>query len=338
MDAQPEPSRALAVKQRLWDRQHAALGADLYRITFANKKAGLNGFNLGKGKGPDGAERFFSAHEVRDRLSYLSRQNARGLNVVVTPFSDAFHFIVLDDLTPETRARFLSDGFKPAYVQETSKDNFQAVLRVRKGSGKDEQRAANALVRELNQKYGDPEFTGAIHPFRIPGFANKKPGREDFFCRLVDAAGGVCQKAVEALNGFRERFARERAERQAKRVPASERPPTPTPAPGPGAVSPELRAAHDMSRSEQLRRVTERGWELDESRVDFGVAVNLLYEGFPPVEVERVLLERSPDLFERHAKPHDYVRRTTERAQVKHEALQAKRGSTPNDDDERPGL
>lgn len=323
---EPEPvSRALAVKQQLWERQHTALEADRYRITLANKKAGLIGFNLGKEKGPDGSERFFSADEVHDRLSYLSRQNARGLNVVITPFSDSFHFIVLDDLTPETKAHFLSDGYRPAYVQETSKDNFQAVLRVPKRSGRDEQKAANAMVRELNHRYGDPEFTGAIHPFRIPGFSNKKPGREDFFCRLVEAAGGVCQKALDALNGLRERFAQERRERQAKRSPASGRTPAPAPTPGPGGVRPELRAAHDRSRSDQLGRVTQQSWELDESRVDFGVALNLLYDGFSPDDVQRAILERSPDIGERHSKPFDYVTRTVQRAQIKLETLQAQR-------------
>ncbi len=70
-------SPALKAKISAWRRQHAALQSPEYRLTLKSRRENLQSFNHGKRK--EGQERFFTADEVEGLLSYLSRQNSRGV-------------------------------------------------------------------------------------------------------------------------------------------------------------------------------------------------------------------------------------------------------------------
>lgn len=332
--AHPEPvagqsrpvSAAVAAKRRAWERQHGALQAPAYRLTLKSQKEGLSSFNYGKERGDGDEERFYSAEEVADLIPYLSRENVLGRDIYVTPIDDSRHYLVVDDMTPETEAGLIEAGYRPALIQESSSGNRQAIIitpRDRSAVGSVEQSIANQLVGHLNQRFGDPKFSGVVHPFRMSGFSNKKPGRGDAFTRIIHAAGGICEKALRQLEGLRERWreaakrkaAQKEAERegrrQARRGALQEALPAPRPT---GAPQEAAGVAHDRFRALHVGLVTQKGWSLDESRVDYRVALDMLADGWSLGDVTDALRERSPNIEVRHRDPDGYARRTADRA------------------------
>lgn len=324
-----EPSRvsaAVVAKRKAWEQQHGALQAPAYRLTMKGRVDGVSSFNLGKDRAEGGGERFYSAEEVADLIPYLSRQNALGRDIYLTPIDDSRHYLVVDDMTPETEAGLIDAGYRPALIQESSAGNRQAIIitpRDRAAIGSVEQSIANQLVGHLNQRFGDPAFSGVVHPFRMAGFSNKKPGRGNAFTRIVQAAGGICQKALQQLEGLRDRWREaeerktaqkeaERAERRLARRGASQEPlPAPRPA---GAPQEAAGAAHDRFRAMHVGLATQKGWQLDESRVDYRVAHDMLADGWPLDDVADAIRDRSPNIEGRHRDPDGYARRTADRA------------------------
>lgn len=298
-------SPAVRAKEKAWSVQHGALGSPHYRLTLKSRRNDLPSFNVGKGRGADGAERFYTASDVSGLIPYLSAQNLKGRDIYLTPIDPAHHYLVVDDMTPETLTAMTSKGWRPALVQESSQGNRQAILKVPRIDSPHEQSVANALVVSLNREFGDPNFSGAIHPFRMSGFANKKPGRDNAFTRIISAAGVICDKAKDALAGIRAAF---------------------TPAPLPRLDRHDNRSiirppasggAFSRAREMILGLAVKNGWTVDESRLDFNAARLLTADGMSADEVAAGILEESPRLIERHRDPHGYALRTAQNAALK---------------------
>lgn len=296
---------AVMAKLKAWSVQSHALGSPHYRLTLKSRRDDLPSFNVGKGRGADGAERFYTASDVSGLIPYLSAQNMKGRDVYLTPIDPNHHYLVVDDMTPDTLDAMTKNGWQPALVQESSKGNRQAILKVPRVDSPHEQSVANALVVSLNREYGDPNFSGAIHPFRLAGFANKKPGRDNAFTRIISAAGVICDKARDALAGIRAAF---------------------KPAPLPrldrqehGSIirPPASGGAFSRAREMILGLAVKNGWTVDESRLDFNAARLLTAEGMSADEVAAGILEESPRLIERHRDPHGYALRTAQNAALK---------------------
>ena len=286
--------------------QHGFLGAEKYRITAVPREKGYFR-NLGR-KGD--TETFFTVDELIQKIMELRTLNARGYDIYITPIDTRYHYIVVDDLTPETLNKLLADGYKPTLVQKSSNGNFQAVIKVEKLACKNEQSFANSVVLELNGKYGDPKFSGVVHPFRLAGFSNKKPGRGNVFTQIIQDKSfkAVCSKTTCLLNAAR----------------ASK---TDT------ATQPVVHAAEMVSETilepcqvteaveayrKELKKVvsviTEKGWTPDPSRIDFRVSKALLEKGYPKQFVITALLSGSKDLDNRHADKTAYVMSTVNNA------------------------
>lgn len=298
----------LKAKQLSWKRQQAALGAPSYRITLTPRRdelAARNYRNEGhKQRGEP--ERFWSAGEVESFLVDLRGLNARGYDIYVTPIDEGHHYLVVDDIRAQKLKAMLAAGFQPCLIQESSADSQQAVLKVQKLGIEREQSIANRLVSRLNVEYGDLHFSGVVHPFRMAGFANRKPGRNNVFTRISVASSGLCPLATRML-------AAEAAERAA--APASVAPEkkaarakskAAAPAKAPTGSAP---AAFLDERAKTIAWVKRRGLEVNDSKVDFRAALAMLRAGWSRGEVEVALLA-SPDLPERHEDIIDYARRT----------------------------
>ena len=330
-------SQALQAKQRAWREQSAALAAPAYRVTLKARRDELTTYNLGKGRAADGSERFYTAGEVEQLLPRLSRENARGFDVYVTPIDPGHHYLVIDDMRPGALERLRADGFAPCLVQRSSADNEQAVLKLAKQPG--EQKQANALVVELNREYGDPNFSGVIHPFRLAGFANKKPGKHDVFTRVIEAAQRLCARAAARLAEIKATVAAERQERVAQAArPAQEARPVDVPDVPAGALESFRRA-----RARHAGLVAARGWVRDESRLDWAATLDALRDGYAPADVAGAILALSPGLSVRHNNPADYASRTVSNALSEVTARQEERRSvdssteTPSDPDDDLG-
>lgn len=314
---------AQAAKLDVWRKQHDALRAPLYRLTLTARRDGLKTYNHGKGKGEDGDERFYKAQEVADMIPFLSRQNARGYDIYVTPIDPDFHYFVVDDMTDESLGRFYKGNFQPVIVQSSSKGNFQCVIKtVKDSSFKNEQSLANKIVRDLNVSVGDPNFSGVVHPFRMAGFSNKKEGRHDFFTRIVKAEHVICDVSVRWLDRFRTAINIKEAETKKDKARAVVKPPRSV---AKGGSGDSLDALCLDAYASVFERVSEAGWQLDMSRVDFSVAKVLLSNDVSVDDVERLLLAHSDGIYERHSNPVDYVHRTVVNALI--ELEQAQRSS-----------
>lgn len=188
---------------------NSAIGADRYRITAIKDIDGSRkAWTLGKERGivSDG----FSAEEIRDKLPFLHDLDNRGENLYFTPISEKTNHILIDDLSKETLDKMREDGYQPAIVMETSPDNFQAIINIPKIDAQYNHQVANRLMKVLNEKYGDPKISGVIHPHQMPAAHNHKekhrlPNGLYPEVRIVEAAGGVCQKTRETAAVFHDK-------------------------------------------------------------------------------------------------------------------------------------
>lgn len=298
-------SPAVRAKMEAWSVQHRALGSPHYRLTLKSRRDELPSFNVGKGRGVDGAELFYTTSDVSGLIPYLSAQNLKGRDIYLTPIDAAHHYLVVDDMTPETLTAMTGQGWRPALVQESSAGNRQAILKVPRIDGPHEQSVANALVVSLNREYGDPNFSGAIHPFRMAGFANKKPGRDNAFTRIISAAGVICDKAKEALAGIRAAFKPAPMPRLDRQDHVS-------------IIRPPVSGgAFGRAREMILGLAVKQGWTVDESRLDFNAARLLSADGMSVDEIAAGIMEGSPNLTARHRDPHGYAMRTAQNAALK---------------------
>jgi len=314
-----------AAKIVAWWHQHGALQSPFYRLTLVGRdgQAAEKRMNLGKRKDAD--ERFFSPDEVEKTIPQLRWRNASGYDIYITPIDPSHHYLVVDDMTSTTFQALRVAGYAPCLVQESSPGNLQAIIKTPKLEGGNEQTVANKLVQQLNFEFGDPKFSGVVHPFRMAGFANKKPHKGSPFTKILEASHKICAKAGQILDEIR----------QATIGLFSQRP-GPAPSPKPMATTTEI--ANDAkvyqgmpeqdlnleSPTKAFRRAAwaVRGWvksqglTVDESRVDYRAAMIMLAAGWKADEVEEAMLMGSDGLSERHSNAGDYVTRTVRKASI----------------------
>lgn len=325
-------SPAIEAKRRAWDAQHGALQSPAYRLTLKSRRDGLSSFNVGKERGADGTEKTYDAAEVRALIPYLSAHNVRGRDIYLTPMDPDHHYMVVDDMTPTALEDFLAAGYAPALVQESSDGNRQAVLKVKKEQGREEQKAGNAVVVDLNRRFGDPAFSGVIHPFRMAGFSNKKPGRGNAFTRILKAAGGICVRTMTQLVEIRQRLAGDRAPTPQPKAGMPRMQPTTQPAP-----SSEAEATFDRARRAAGGLASRLGWTRDESRLDHRAAQAMAADGWAADEIAAAILARSPNIVDRHRDPLGYAIRTAENAAINTAADHPDtQGEQPPEADDRP--
>lgn len=183
-----------------------ALAAPAYRLTLVPAKEGAKPYNVGKGRGEDGAERFYTRDEIVAMIPQLTARNVNGAQVYVTPKDETVEFVLIDDLNAANVELLKAKGFRPATITETSPNNFQAVLKVPKSVGF--RAAVNELFKDLNRVFGDARITGLTHPFRLAGFENRKEKHQDPstgyfpYVRLKEAVNQVCEKTVGLVKAY----------------------------------------------------------------------------------------------------------------------------------------
>lgn len=274
---------------------------------------------MGKGKGPEGAEKFYTAQEVNDLIPQLSRHNARGYDIYVTPISDRHHYIVLDDSdTDRLKAMQAKTGILPVLIQESSPGNLQAVICANKEvDGQHEQSNANYLVQGLNKAYGDPKFTGVVHPFRLSGFMNQKPKYEQNGKRpIVRPRPGIveCRHGADPnLNQMLERQRQRQAEQQ-QRQRRNER----ITAINEQNIERRESSVDACYRAEVKRIVSDmerRGLPLDWSRIDYAAAGQMLKaDYYHKDDIADAIKRNSPNIDERKQNPDYYAQQTVQKA------------------------
>jgi hypothetical protein len=306
------------------------LQAPAYRLTLTARRDNLKTFNHGKGKGPDGQEKTYTADEVRDLIPQLSRHNARGYDIYLTPISDQHHYIVLDD-TDADRLQQMHQrtGITPAYIQESSPGNLQAIIIADKNpDAPHEQSNANYLVQGLNKAYGDPHFTGVIHPFRLAGFANAKPKYEHQGQRPIIRPRPVITTrpgADPVLNQMleKQRQQQDEAQRRQRTHERQQRIEQYNEATRSTAGSVDERYHEEAQR--MCRYVDKQGWQRDWSRIDYAIACEILKQGYySESQIADAIKGNSPGVDERKQSPEYYARQTVEKAAMNPEVQRGK--------------
>ena len=313
----PYTKQEYAIRAEL-AKQLDALDADQYRITLMHQDAGRS-YNPGKARTPDTAERFFKRDEVLDMVPKLNNENwRRGYNVFITPFSDRYWYVLMDDMTPDSLSKMKADGHAFAAIYKTSTASIQGVMLLPKDAA--DKDVGNAVFRTLNQEYGDPNISGFVHPFRAVGFRNVKPkhrlpdGRFPVVA-LLEAAHSVCKRLVGLVRDVMQQTdlstaqavpetVRKKAMQHLADVP-------PSAALDP-AISREARQFYAWV-VERYRGHSEKGADL--STADFMLAKRLHERGVAADQIKAAIVQHSPNLLGRHRDTSYHVNRILSRFQ-----------------------
>ncbi len=194
------PQAAQSSQAKAFMEYARAVNADRYRVTAIkmDEDGSRKVFILDK---KDGQSMGFTPDELIQKMPEILKLQKRGENMYYTPLSDNKRHILIDDVSPENVVRLQKDGYKPAAIIESSPRNFQCVLTIPKFGGEFDRQIANQLAAMLNKEYGDPKLSGAIHPHRAPGFANRKPKHRQKdgsypLSQLRFAVQQICKKAL----------------------------------------------------------------------------------------------------------------------------------------------
>ncbi|MCK9397922.1 MAG: relaxase/mobilization nuclease domain-containing protein [Methylobacter sp.] len=339
------PTREHAAKIAAWEKQSEALDAEKYRITLKprtekdNKGRKLFDQNYGNsGRKSDReasgiAEKFWTKDEIKEEIAKLRAKNAQGYDVYITPISDSKHFIIVDDLTQASYDDMIKAGIKPAIVQNSSENNKQAIIIVDKIKGDNEQKMANEIVMRLNRKWGDPNFSGVIHPFRLAGFSNKKAGKNNYLTTLEVVIRRNCEIVSVGMQKLRDDDSIKKQEADRLKTEMSIRKETDkefnrrlSKIDTNGQITGN--AVEQAYRREVRKTVglaKKKGWTLDWSRVDYQATTALLKQGYRSELIERAIVEASPNIEQRKGQHiHDYVRLTVQKAMVSPDVIEHK--------------
>lgn len=327
-------AESLGKKIEAWAAQSAALGAQRYSLKCIPRDEP----GRAKPRSPWLVEqgRPLSVEEVNKRLKALTDKNMAGYDIYIKPEDPRQHYLMIDDLSFKAIRKMQTDGFAPSATWQTSSGSYQAVFVCEKNrtySYTDprrtaEEKALRELQRELTKAYGgDDKNLGLDKDFRLAGFANKKPTRNNFFCRIYDAPGGECPRLRELIE-----------KKTASLTP--------------GAVSEEIQRREAVIRGETafvvdrarihetsdeafsvylktLKKhrglVKKMGWGSDPSTLDYRVAVEMLSDGWHPDSVADAIRECSPDFPRRHGNPDAYLTKTIASAQARVHSGEARR-------------
>lgn len=336
-----EKSKSVLYKEQVWGRQHSALQAPLYRLTVRGRgEEDGKVINLGKPKdkgaptidssfgrvvsnAKNEPEILWTAEGVKSKIPTLEYWNARGYDIYLTPIDDKYHHILLDDLTAEGVA-YIRGQYDVSLVQTSSKDNFQAIIRVpKKEVSTEEQSAANELLRTLNHLPdgcgGDKSISAPRHPFRMVGFNNKKPNKNNVQTKIeYMKPDTTCERATKELQVIREERAITRAKDatwQRRTAIETIRDRTIQRPDGETSADKDFRFRWNKFHGLAKKNVREGIWQnVDDSAIDFRVCTEMMQAGYSEEDTALALQRCSPGLFDRHRNPDDYVRRTVSAA------------------------
>lgn len=187
-----------------FEAYHEAIGADRYRVTVIkmHEDGSKKVFVLDKS---GGVSKGFTPEQMQTQIPKMIGLQNRGENLFYTPLSDTQHHLIVDDLSPEKLEQLINDGHQPAVILESSPGNYQAIITIPKLDSTHNDDVSNQLVKQLNEKYGDPKFSGCIHPHRCPGFENRKLKHKQADgsypeVKLLQAKPGHCEKTLSLAN------------------------------------------------------------------------------------------------------------------------------------------
>lgn len=317
-------STAMRAKREAWRGQARALDAQRYSVIAVPRDPTTGQVDRTKDvympgyRG--GVEYLLTAEEVEETIPRLVRENIHNRDIYITPIDGRYHYLMLDDITAESITDMKKDGLHPCAVWETSKNNYQAVLKIGKKpplhiDDTSEKTAVNAVLRTLTEKYhADKAHSSTETPLRMCGFNNKKPGHGNPPVYLREASGAVSTEAAAMVAAARAAVMEELGKPGPTRAGATAtgRPDVYTP--GQPTASDECRAEYRRVQERWIKIIEERGQQLDWSAIDLQVSSTMIKNGWHPDSVYDCIRRESPNFPRGHTKPTDYLGRTVKKA------------------------
>ena len=290
-----------------------ALNAKAYAITLLDRSR-ANGRDRSCNFIHNNSKLFKRQDFDYDMLKALASQNLRNFDVFITPLDEHKFYILVDDMDAAGVERFKSSGFAPSVVIETSKNNYQMVVRVQKDFAVTGLvYKAHAVFKHLNATYGATGMQGGVvHAFRVPMYYNKKPGRNDYGVRLAECTAGLfCAKTADLIiNAPEEQLSESPMFDEAKKTALASI-----------DIDSDLLANSLLGKAfmaelkSQNKRVIDR-FDHDQSDIDFEVCRRLLWIGYSDGEVATAMRYLSPTVV-RKSKADDYCRLTVFNARAR---------------------
>ncbi len=285
---------ATKAKEQIIDKQLDAIDAGRYRITLMSNDQNMPSFNLGKGKGENGEERFYTKDEIKELIPTLSYRNSKGYNIFVTPMPDEqSRFILLDDIRDMEKARAL----EPCLVMQTSPNSKQALYKV---SGDTEEAATRQFFNGINRQFGDEKISGLVHPIRLAGFTNRKPKHRDPktgqypFVTIIESSNVQSEKAQTAIEYIANEMENAPMPRPLKKLAQFKKEKAP---------DIQIRTQDiDIPNMSKWYKQQIDYWQdkADLSKIDRRLAVYLSESGFSEKQAQATILACSPDVESRH--------------------------------------
>ncbi len=243
----------------------------------------------------DGQNMGFTPDELIREMPEILKLQKRGENIYYTPLSEDKHHILIDDVSPEDVVRLQKDGYKPSAIIESSPRNFQCVLTIPKFGGEFDRQIANQLAAMLNKEYGDPKLSGAIHPHRAPGFANRKPKHRQKdgsypLALLRFAVQQVCKKALVEARKLEQAFQAKMKQRQQT------------------AFAPTIQTSPQAAYFAHYENIRSYITVEDFSRVDAMIALRMRANGHSPEAVLTAIRDCAPQIRTGTEKRRDWQR------------------------------
>lgn len=316
--------------KKVFLRFHEIVQADTYRVATRQEVEEGKGraYHLNKD-----ANKKYPGYKIDamdwQQIEHLSRSNIEHL--YVTPLSRTHHIILIDDATPAKLAEARRIGVVFAYVQQSSEESWQALIKIPRITVSDaphleaatktkEYRASVEFAQVINDEFGDPGIVNSIQLHRMPGTQNVKKTRKiNGIAPIVEIVGGegedwiggqiVIQSIMEKQADAAETKLIEAAERAAARAARAA-----INARSPGGAGPEPTSAawsiepgggdalYEIFKTDIEKNVLRRT-ATDISALDFMIAIRLRVIGIDQTEIADIILNSTP----RGVRRHDWI-------------------------------
>lgn len=264
--------------------------------------------------------KFWTPEEAMDpkNVRWLQAKNSQGYDIYVAPgHAENLGIVLLDDMTKDDVERMSREGFRPASVIETSKDNYQAWVRVSDDSLTKEEGTAVAEV--LARAYGaDPDAADWRHVGRLAGFTNRKakhvqPNGMSPFVFLRYSKAGVAERGPQLVDAVRKMLEKREAAEPDFVVDTEQRIAAIRRSHNGYSDDPYSFFQHHAALLET--RCRKPDGSVDWSDVDYGAAAEMIKHGFSQDEAISAMLNCSP-LEGRKHNPQAYAERTVRKAMI----------------------
>lgn len=213
-DKAPLPADATLEEKKAYQKTFAAFSVDKSRRTEAELVIGKTGKLVSPG---------FTPSELRSGgmkdIVNIYKNPEKGMYMTI--LSDKVSYITVDDVNTQEKIQ-KAKQFNFAYVGESSKGNFQGLIKVH-SYAEDSNIAYEASLRtvvEINKFCGDPLVHNAFQPLRFPTSHNNKPKHKvdgtGFEVKMHKAEDVFCEHAQEIYNKHVQSIIQEQQQKQKK--------------------------------------------------------------------------------------------------------------------------